>query len=119
MTSEHVTMKKREVIKNEYTQKKDKELRDKELYALLFVRQGGKTTICILDSLFKRPCNANQLSEKLGVNYNTIRFHVKIILEHEFIERMQIGNSYVLYPSEKLIKKYDEYLFIRNLVLNE
>lgn len=112
-------MKKREVIKNDSNQKKDKQIRDKELYTLLVVRKGGKTTVRILDSLFKRPNNANQLSELLGVNYNTIRFHVKIILEHEYIERMQIGNSYVLYPSEKLIKKYDEYLLIRDILINE
>lgn len=108
------------ILKNDETsQKKYNGIKDKELYTLLAVRKGGKTTVRILDRLFEEPTNANKLSETLGVNYNTITFHVKIILEHNYLERIPSGNSYILYPSEKLIKKYDEYLLIREILNKE
>ena len=105
--------------KYENCQKKLWELEDKELQSLLMGRKGGKTTLKILDELLARPCNANQLSNKLNVDYNTIRFHLKILLEHKYVEKISFGNTYIIHPSDKLIKRYDEYLIIKEILENE
>ena len=113
--------------KYENYQKKLWELEDKELQSLLMLlliflmkaRKGGETTLKILDELLARPCNANQLSNKLNVDYNTIRFHLKILLEHKYVERISFGNTYIIHPSDKLIKRYDEYLIIKEIFENE
>lgn len=105
--------------KNGKTQKKLCEIKDKEFLSLLVGRKGGKTTMKILDKLFERPYNANQLCNILNVDYNTIIFHVKILVEHEYVEKIQVGKTIIIHASDKLIKNYDEYLIIKEIIANE
>lgn len=102
-----------------YRQKKLWKLNDKEFVSLLIGRKGGKTTLRILDKLFERPYNANQLCNLLNVDYNTITFHIKILLEHEYIEKIKVGKTLIIHPSDKLIKNYDEYLIIKKIIEDE
>ena len=38
-------------------------------------------------ALGDRPRNANQLAEELDVDYNTIRHHLDVLLDHDVVER--------------------------------
>ena len=105
--------------KNGTSQKKHWELEDKKLLSLLMGRKGGKTTIKIIDTLLGKPCNANQLSDLIHVDYNTVTFHLKILLEHRYVERIQFGKPSIFHPSDKLIKSYDEYLIIKDIIEKE
>ncbi len=85
----------------------------KELAILIMGRNGGRTTMKILDEILIRPSNANQLSKKLNVDYNTIIHHTNIMKEHDFITRNEFNKAYYFQPTEKLIKHIDEYHIIK------
>jgi len=46
---------------------------------------GGPNRARIVRVLNERPYNAHQLAEKLGLNYKTIRHHLKILQENNII----------------------------------
>jgi DNA-binding transcriptional ArsR family regulator len=46
---------------------------------------GGPNRARIVRSLNERPYNAHQLAEKLGLNYKTVRHHLKILEENKMI----------------------------------
>ena len=60
---------------------------DKALWYLLAGTRGGKNRARIIRSLTERPRNANQLSEELELDYNTIRHHLDMLVEHDVVER--------------------------------
>jgi DNA-binding transcriptional ArsR family regulator len=85
----------------------------KDLFNILIGRPGGYTSMIILDEILKKPQNANQLAKALGYDYKTIRYHLKIFCNHNYVEKEKL-NSYTYYfPSEKLIKNLDEYKLIK------
>lgn len=88
-------------------------LKNQELVDLLISREGGRTTMKILDEILENPKNANQLSKKLKLNYKTIIHHTKIMQEHEFIRKNKFNKTYYFHPTDKLIKNLDEYYFIK------
>ena len=88
-------------------------LKNQELVDLLIGREGGRTTVKIIDEILKIPKNANQLSKMLDLNYKTIIHHTKIMQEHEFITRNKFNKTYYFHPTDKLIKDLDEYYFIK------
>ena len=88
-------------------------LKNRELVDLLISRQGGRTTMRILDEILEHPKNANQLSKMLNLNYKTIIHHTNIMQEHEFITKNKFKKTYYFHPTDKLIKNLDEYYFIK------
>lgn len=88
-------------------------VKNKELLNLIAGRDGGKTTIRIIDKILTEPYNKNQLSKTLKLDYNTITYHINIIYNHNYIKKLKFGNSYYFHPSDKLIKSLDEYYLIR------
>ncbi len=88
-------------------------LKSKELVDLLISREGGRTTMKILDEILKNPKNANQLSKMLNLNYKTIIHHTNIMQEHKFITKNKFNKTYYFHPTDKLIKNLDEYYFIK------
>ena len=91
-------------------------MKDKELYNLLIGRPGGKNTMRILDAIILKPQNANQLSKKLKLNYNTITHHIKIINDHEYIIKTEFNKQYYYYPSKKLLNNMQEYKNIKTFI---
>ena len=89
------------------------EINNKELLNLIAGRDGGKTTIKILDKILEEPCNKNQLAKTLKLDYNTITHHINIIYNHDYIQKLKFGNSYYFHPSDKLIKSLKECYLIR------
>lgn len=92
---------------------------DKELLTLIKGRRGGKTTLEILDAILKGPYNSHQLSKKLKIDYNTVKFHLKIIYKHDYITREKFEETYFYYPTEKLYNNLKEYNLIKEIMKNE
>jgi DNA-binding transcriptional ArsR family regulator len=63
------------------------------LWYVLAGTRGGYNRIRIIEALKERPYNANQLSEKLGMDYRTIRHHLKVMTENNILAR-PAGESY-------------------------
>ncbi|MWG34193.1 winged helix-turn-helix domain-containing protein [Halomarina oriensis] len=59
---------------------------EKALWYLLAGTRGGANRARIIRALSERPRNANQLSECLNVDYNTVRHHLDMLLEHDVVE---------------------------------
>lgn len=88
-------------------------IKDKELLNLIVGRDGGKTTIRIIDKILTEPYNKNQLARTLKLDYNTITHHINIIYNHNYILKLKFENTYYYHPSDKLIKSLGEYNLIR------
>ncbi|MFB6250368.1 MAG: winged helix-turn-helix domain-containing protein [Halobellus sp.] len=59
---------------------------EKALWYLLAGTRGGANRARIIRLLDHRPRNANQLAEALEVDYNTIRHHLDVLLDHDVVE---------------------------------
>jgi len=63
------------------------------LWYILAGTRGGHNRIRIIDALIERPYNANQLCEKLEMDYRTIRHHLKILTDNNVLAR-PAGDAY-------------------------
>ena len=88
-------------------------IKDKELLNLIIGRDGGNTTVKIIDQILECPQNANQLSRILNLGYNTITHHVNIVNDHKYITKIKFDNVFYYYPSEKLLNNLYEYNIIK------
>ena len=70
----------------------------KALWFLFAGTRGGPNRARIVRKLDERPRNANQLAEDLDVEYNTVRHHLEMLLEHDVIEagEQEYGKLYFL-----------------------
>ena len=93
------------------------EIKDKELANMLMGENGGQTRMEILDAILIMPSNANQLSKKLKLDYKTITYHLNIICNHKYATKEKFGKKTFYYPSDKLIKRLDEYIEIKEMIL--
>jgi len=55
------------------------------LWYLIAGSKGGKNRARIIEALYDRPYNVNQLSQELDLNYKTIQHHIKILEDHNII----------------------------------
>jgi len=60
---------------------------EKALWYLLAGTRGGENRARIIRLLDERPRNANKLAEELDVDYNTVRHHLDVLLDHDVVER--------------------------------
>ncbi|MFB6171670.1 MAG: winged helix-turn-helix domain-containing protein [Haloarculaceae archaeon] len=60
---------------------------EKALWYLLAGTRGGANRARIIRALTDRPRNANQLAERLDVDYNTVRYHLDVLVDHDVVER--------------------------------
>lgn len=81
----------------------------KEMNRLLLGRKGGRTTMRIIDKILKKPYNTNQLSIELNLDYNTIKYHMHLILKSELVIQSEGKYGSLFYPSSKLINNLKEY----------
>ncbi|WP_435066688.1 winged helix-turn-helix domain-containing protein [Haloplanus sp. C73] len=59
---------------------------EKALWYLLAGMRGGPNRVRIIRLLDDRPRNANRLADALGVDYNTARHHLDILIQHDVVE---------------------------------
>ena len=60
---------------------------EKALWYLLAGTRGGANRARIIRALTERPRNANQLAEALDLDYNTVRHHLDMLLDHDVVEK--------------------------------
>jgi predicted ArsR family transcriptional regulator len=59
---------------------------EKALWYLLAGTRGGANRARIIRLLDARPRNANQLARELEVDYNTVRHHLDVLVDHDVVE---------------------------------
>lgn len=71
----------------------------------------------IIKELHDRPYNANQLAEKLGLDYKTVRHHLKVLMENGIIET-NVGEKYgaMFFLSRSMESEYHLFLEIWNKI---
>lgn len=62
------------------------------LWYVLASTRGGPTRVRILRALDERPQNANQLADRLDLDYSTIRHHLNVLMKNNVLERS--GDDY-------------------------
>lgn len=70
------------------------------LWWLLAGTRGGETRTMILRLLMERPYNANQLTQKLGLDYKTVRHHLRVLQKNRIVTARggRYGRLYFLTP---------------------
>ena len=87
------------------------------IYWLIANSIGGVNRIKILDALFEKPQNANELSENLGIDYKTIRYHLNVLKKNNFIEVAGSGYGKTYFTSETLKDNKEYYDKIREEII--
>jgi DNA-binding transcriptional ArsR family regulator len=63
----------------------------------------------VVASLRERPMNANQLAQKLGMDYKTIRHHLGVLTKNHLVIEAGEGYGAMYFISPELEQNYDEF----------
>jgi len=72
------------------------------LYWLIANSLGGYNRGRIIEELFKKPQNANELSNNLNLEYKTVRYHLKVLEENKLITSVGGGYGKTYFPSDEI-----------------
>jgi len=87
------------------------------LWWLIAGSKGGINRARLIRELHDRPSNANQLTSRLGLDYKTVRFHLKILQENGIIESIGDGRYGAVYMlSRQMEEAYPLFIDIWNKV---
>ncbi len=78
----------------------------KLIWWLLIATRGGKNRCQIIKLLKEKPMNINQLSEKLNLNYRTIRHHIKILFDNRILIKKGDGYGSIYFLAPYYVKNY-------------
>ena len=78
---------------------------EKVLYWLIANSLGGLNRGRIINELFSKPQNANELCKNLKLEYKTIRYHLKVLKENNIIVSVGEGYGKTYFPSDSLEEK--------------
>jgi DNA-binding transcriptional ArsR family regulator len=85
------------------------------LWWLIAGSEGGVNRARIIHALKNDPCNANQLAERLQLDYKTIRHHIDVLEKNNLI--ISMGNKYgkMYFLTSMLEENYDvfEQIWVR------
>jgi len=79
----------------------------KLIWWLLIATRGGENRFNIISLLKEKPMNINQLSEKLSLNYRTIKHHIKILIDNKIIIKEGEGYGSVYFLAPYYVKNYN------------
>ena len=74
---------------------------------LLIGSSGGLNRARIIEKLFQKPCNANELSKVLNLDYKTTRHHLKILQKNHLIISSKEEYNKAYFPSDMLEENID------------
>jgi DNA-binding transcriptional ArsR family regulator len=69
--------------------------------------QGGPNRTRILVELHHRPRNANQLAERLDLDYKTVRHHLEVLREQDLVHRGGDGYGAIYLPTDRVRHCWD------------
>jgi DNA-binding transcriptional ArsR family regulator len=72
------------------------------LWWLIAGTRGGESRARIILSIHDTPKNANQLSERLGMEYKTVRHHLDVLLKNRAISSVGEGYGTTYFLSNEL-----------------
>lgn len=86
---------------------REKKYMRKVLKLLFFTSRGGRTRLQIVKLLSNTPMNANQISEKLRMDYKTVVHHLEVLMQNDLVIRdpEKYGATYRLTYKFKLYKE--------------
>lgn len=73
---------------------------------LIAGKRGGNTRARIINELSINPSNANQLTEKLGYDYKTIRHHLEVLLDNKLITAAGDRYGTVYFLTDEMEKNF-------------
>ncbi|MFQ6013096.1 MAG: ArsR/SmtB family transcription factor [Thermoplasmata archaeon] len=81
----------------------------KLLWHLIVGTRGGINRARILVLLKGRPYNANSLAEELGLDYKTIRHHLRVLRKNDLVmaSRKETSTLYFLTPT--MLRYWDDF----------
>ncbi|MFC7203680.1 winged helix-turn-helix domain-containing protein [Haloferax namakaokahaiae] len=82
---------------------------EKALWYLLAGTRGGTTRAKLIRSLSERPRNANQLSESLDIDYNTVRYHLDLLVEHDIVEKGEESYGTMYFLTDRFEQHRDQF----------
>lgn len=82
---------------------------EKALWYLLAGMRGGENRARIIRALSERPRNANQLSDALGVEYNTVRYHLDLLLDHDIVEKGEESYGTMYFLTDRFEQHRDQF----------
>jgi DNA-binding transcriptional ArsR family regulator len=78
--------------------------------------RGGVTRAHIIETLKENPQNANQLAKTLGMDYRTIRHHLKILSKNRMITSAGNGYGITYFLSPEMEENYGLFEEIMNKI---
>lgn len=97
----------------------DREKCMKRMNNAILKRKGSKTCISVIDLLLVRPYNNNQIAINLGIDYNTVRYHLNILIKNKLV--MKDGDQYgtLYYPTRCLMENLDIFKKVKDQLLGD
>jgi DNA-binding transcriptional ArsR family regulator len=80
---------------------------EKVLWYVLAGTRGGINRARLLRAIDQRPRNANQLAEKLDLNYDTVRHHLDVLADNDVVESSGDDYGAVYLPSDATRDHWD------------
>ena len=77
------------------------------IWWLIVGTKGGVNRARIIRALNGRPANANQLSELLGLDYKTVRHHLKVLQDNRVITTAGEGYGSVYFLAPGMEEEYE------------
>ena len=77
------------------------------LWWLIAGSEGGVNRARIIHTLKEEPCNANQLAERLELDYKTVRHHIDVLTKNNMLTTMGGKYGKMFFLSSILEENYD------------
>ena len=71
--------------------------------------RGGPNRARLVVALKAQPMNANQLAQKLSMDYKTVRHHLQVLLKNQLVVEAGEGYGAMYFISPVLEQNYDEF----------
>jgi DNA-binding transcriptional ArsR family regulator len=82
------------------------------LLYLISATRGGPVRAVIIRTLKEEPMNVNQLAQRLGHDYSTIKHHLDVLMENKLVEPAGGKYGQLYFLSSTLLENYGDFLEI-------
>ena len=82
------------------------------LLYLIAATRGGPVRAVIISTLREEPMNVNQLAQRLGHDYSTIKHHLDVLMENKLVEPAGGKYGQLYFLSSTLQENYGDFLEI-------